>query len=58
MANYNFQAVNRKKRLTRRKKEINRFIARCEAANQAAVAKGEKPTDMTRIIKEFKSTHS
>jgi hypothetical protein len=58
MANVNRQAVNRKLRLKRRRREVQRFLERCETANAAAAGRGESPTDFSRTIKAFKSTRT
>jgi len=58
MANCNRQKRNRDLRFKRRRKEVRRFIQRCEAANLAAKAKGEPPTDFTGSIQAFKSTRT
>jgi hypothetical protein len=54
MANYNRPAENSRARLKRRRREVTRFIAQCEATNRDAQAKGEAPTDFTRAIRDFR----
>jgi hypothetical protein len=58
MANCNRQAINRKLRLKRRRREVQRLLERCASANAAAAARGEQPTDFTRRIKAFKGTRT
>jgi hypothetical protein len=53
MANYHGPAENRRARLKRRRREVTRIIAQCEATNRDAQAKGEAPTDFTRAIRDF-----
>jgi hypothetical protein len=53
MANYHGPAENRRARLKRRRREVTRIIAQCEATNRDAQAKGETPTDFTRAIRDF-----
>ena len=44
--------------MKRRRREVQRLLERCASANAAAAARGEPPTDFTRGIKAFKSTHA
>ena len=53
MANFHRPSENRRARLKRRRREVRRFIEKCEATNRSAQAKGEAPTDFSRAIRDF-----
>jgi hypothetical protein len=53
MGNNNRQREHYKARLKRRRNEAKRFIARCQATNREAAAKGLPVTDFTKKIAAF-----
>jgi hypothetical protein len=54
MGNNNRPAENRKAKVKRRRREVTRFIEKCESANRIAQAKGEPLTSFTKVIRDFK----
>ena len=54
MANFNRQADNRKAKLKRRRREVNRTIAQWEADSRNAQKPGDRPPDLTRKIRTLK----
>jgi hypothetical protein len=44
----------RKSRLRRRRREVMRFVAKCEAANVVSKEHGDQATDFTKAIRHFR----
>jgi len=51
---YNRSGARRTSRLRRRRREVARFVAKCEAANVAAKDKGGPTTDYAKDIRHFR----
>jgi hypothetical protein len=52
----NRSGVRRKARLKRRRREVNRFVDRCAAADAGTQAAGKPAGDHTREIRELKAS--
>ena len=50
----NRSCVRRTSRLRRRRREVARFVAKCEAANLASKEKGGPATDYAKDIRHFR----
>ena len=50
----NRSGVRRKYRLRRRRREVARFVAKCEAANVASNDKGGPAADYSKEIRHFR----
>ncbi len=52
--NYNRSGAQRKARLRRRRREVLRFVAKCESANVASEEQGGQATDYAKDIRHFR----
>jgi len=51
---YNRSGARRSARLRRRRREVTRFVAKCESANVASKEQGGPATDYAKDIRHFR----